>query len=125
MKRIWFALCICLFVGAINCNKDESINGDNDFADFEDFDSDDDFISVSDDIGTNQNNNVRDNVASDNEHQFQGDDDEDGLENDEFDHFTDEEEFEGFNKESSSVPVLDTKTGEPKLTVAKVPLHFG
>lgn len=41
----------------------------------------------------------------------------------EFEHFHDEEEFEGFAK-TDSAPVPNVDAGEPKLTMAKVPLHF-
>jgi len=50
-------------------------------------------------------------------------DDDDGVveEESEFEHFRDDEEFEGFSKNEQAQHV---ETGEPKLTMAKVPLHF-
>lgn len=96
----------------------------NDFAEFEDFDSDDGFAAVlpsgkgeSAGDGSNERNSDFQNAYNDN-------DDDDGIveEETEFEHFTDEEEFEGFAKnEPAAAPV---ETGEPKLTMAKVPLHF-
>lgn len=105
----------------------------NDFAEFEDFDSDDGFATVSDGskskqqpIGkgdvplggaSNERNSDFQNIYNDN-------DDDDGIveEESEFEHFHDEEEFEGFAKPEPSIAPVEA--GEPKLTMAKVPLHF-
>lgn len=115
---------IFLLTGSLNCDKEDY---DSDFAEFEDFE-DDEFVKVTSDRNEpdrRANSADSQNAAADN---FPSDEaDDDGVvedEDNEFDHFTDEEEFEGFNKDSSSPPVFDQKTGEPKLTVAKVPLHF-
>lgn len=121
--QLKYVACVLFLIGSIACNKDAPSN-DNDFADFEDFDSDDDFITVSvanDNLDTVKNIKTTEDMASNNDNVFQSDDD-DSVDS-EFDHFTDEEEFEGFN--TPLEPILDKKTGEPKLTVAKVPLHFG
>lgn len=106
----------------------------NDFAEFEEFDADDGFVPASDAKvnkvpapakvdGTAGGGSA---VAAD---EFQdiydeGDED-DGIveEESEFEHFHDEEEFEGFAK-TESAPVPNVDAGEPKLTMAKVPLHF-
>jgi deferrochelatase/peroxidase EfeB len=46
-------------------------------------------------------------------------------EENEFEHFNDEEEFEGFAEGYSDPKVPEPKKmSEPKLTVAKVPIHF-
>lgn len=116
---------IFLLTGSLNCDKEDY---DSDFAEFEDFDADDDFGKVATDRPNQKANNADSIVGTSNE-AFPGEDaDDDGVvedEDSEFDHFTDEEEFEGFNKDPSTPPSFDQKTGEPKLTVAKVPLHFG
>lgn len=123
MKRISIGTLFVIFLlaGSLNCDNEED---DNDFAEFEDFDIDDDFVKVSSD-----RNEPDQRGAHKAEGAFRSEDaDDDGLvedEDNEFDHFADEEEFEGFNKDTSTPPVFDQKTGEPKLTVAKVPLHFG
>lgn len=116
---------IFLLTGSLNCDKEDY---DNDFAEFEDFDTDDDFVKVAAD--RNEPNRKADKAegASPDDNAFASDDaEDDGVVEDEdsFDHFNDEEEFEGFSKDSSAPPVFDQKTGEPKLTLAKVPLHFG
>lgn len=113
---------IFLLTGSLNCDKEDD---DNDFAEFEDFDADDDFGKAATDRSDRK---IVDNVNDGSNEAFpSGDNEEDGVVEDEeeFDHFTDEEEFEGFNKDPSAPPTFDQKTGEPKLTVAKVPLHFG
>lgn len=118
---------IFLLTGSLNCDKEDY---ENDFAEFEDFDTDDDFVKVS----TDRNEPDKKGSGSDKTegaapggNGFASEDaEDDGVvedEDSEFDHFTDEEEFEGFNKDSSTPPVFE-KAGEPKLTVAKVPLHF-
>lgn len=109
---------IFLLTGSLNCDKEDY---ENDFAEFEDFDED--FVKVASDRNEPDH---RENGASSNAYTLD-DMEDDGLvedEDNEFDHFTDEEEFEGFNKDPSTPPVFDQKTGEPKLTLAKVPLHF-
>lgn len=117
---------IFLLTGSLNCDKEDY---DSDFAEFEDFDTDDDFVKVTSD--RNEADRRANSADSTNSGEAAGNgafpnEDEDGVVEDEeeFDHFADEEEFEGFNKESATPPVFDQKTGEPKLTVAKVPLHF-
>lgn len=119
---------IFLLTGSLNCDKEDY---DSDFAEFEDFDTDDDFVKVTGDRNeadrrANSADSTNNGGAASNGAFPSDDADDDGVVEDEdiFDHFEDEEEFEGFNKESATPPVFDQKTGEPKLTVAKVPLHF-
>lgn len=114
------ALLFLLF-GCINCKK-EAINDD--FADFEDFDDGEAVVSILNEDSVRIKNS-EDALPTTSNHQYRNDDDDSIDADSEFDHFTDEEEFEGFDKDTPSIPILDQKTGEPKLTVAKVPLHFG
>lgn len=56
-------------------------------------------------------------------------DSDDGVQiEDEFDHFSDNDEFEGFGGAEADANTQESpdikKTGEPKLTMAKVPMHF-
>ncbi|XP_011178680.2 PAT complex subunit CCDC47 [Zeugodacus cucurbitae] len=111
---------------------------DSDFAEFDDFDTDDEYVESSsttppqavDDKSAQQAQipekpKIVEPVASKSD-DFKTDDDDGIVEDDdnEFEHFQDEEEFEGFDAgESKDIPV-DPKTAEPKLTVAKIPMHF-
>lgn len=124
---IW--LCAVLHVSSA------ALDDDNDFAEFEDFDGDDGFTGVTEKPLAKPRDGKADNIEKPNESVgaknadfkdvFDDGDDEDGLveEEGEFEHFHDEEEFEGFTKvEQAALP--KDETGEPKLTMAKVPLHF-
>lgn len=122
---------------------------DNDFAEFEDFDTDDDYVvsndqwtaanqkraassndekskeTVENQEGANIKNSdfveITNDIDDDNDAIVEDDDD------NEFEHFQDEEEFEGFDVSDSKENVGGTtneKIGEPKLTMAKVPIHF-
>lgn len=105
---------------------------DNDFAEFEDFDSDDDFVEApatlaggGGDAPPAASNEVP--VAKKQEPvkvvNVQ-DDEEDGIVEDEDEFFKDDEEFEGFDGGDTKEEVIDKKAPEPKLTVAKIPMHF-
>lgn len=117
---------IFLLTGSLNCDKDEV--DANDFAEFDDFEDEGIVKVASEGNEGDRRSNSADSHGAPQRNNFVKDDaEDDGVvedEDNEFDHFTDEEEFEGFNKDSSTPPVFDQKTGEPKLTVAKVPLHF-
>lgn len=118
-----FIALLFLLIGYIQCKK-EGINDD--FADFEDFDDGDAVVSIlNENSDAAQIKNSENSLPTPADHQYRNDDDDSIDADSEFDHFTDEEEFEGFDKDTPSIPILDQKTGEPKLTVAKVPLHFG
>lgn len=134
----WVAL-IALPILAVVGDSDASYGDDNDFAEFEDFDADDDFVQVttqkqdSESVKRAEGKQGGQRVANERNDDFaeiyENDDadDADGIveeEDSEFEHFTDEEEFEGFNKAETTPPNVDQTTGEPKLTMAKVPLHF-
>lgn len=117
---------------------------DNDFAEFEDFDSGDDVEEIKPTDATNLPKDTGPPLSSDNTQHAQAmnmekrkgktapdskhgmplsDDDEDGIIEDEDEFFKDEEEFEGFEDlESEEVP--EKKSAEPQLTVAKIPMHF-
>lgn len=143
MKRLIVLMCIVsVMLPAFGKIQDPSFGGDdsdNDFADFDDFDGDDDFVSTSTpkieaaaDVPGGRSGGVGQQKAADDKNSdftniYENyDNDDDGIveeEDNEFEHFKDEEEFEGFAKGEQGVPV-DQKTGEPKLTMAKVPLHF-
>lgn len=105
----------------------------NDFAEFEEFDADDGFVPATDAKvnkvpapakvdGAAGGAAV---VADEFQDIYDEGDEDDGIveEESEFEHFHDEEEFEGFAK-TESAPVPNVDAGEPKLTMAKVPLHF-
>lgn len=116
---------------------------DNDFAEFEDFDTEDEFVAAENAPQQPSINGFKPVVAKidktkdtpkDNQQtvnkkddfaDLTGGDDEDGLvEDEEFEHFNDEEEFEGFEGGDSKEIPIEKTTGEPKLTISKVPLHF-
>lgn len=113
---------------------------DNDFAEFEDFDDDEFVVGNVAGGGQQQGNvdskagnaNANSNTAEDDAGDFaEIDNDEDDAivedEENEFEHFQDEEEFEGFPgtaSEQDEIKIGDTKKAEPKLTMAKVPMHF-
>lgn len=130
-------LITLVFIGLFTIQVLAQVDDDNDFAEFEDFDADDGFAAVTEKPSPKQRDTKTDTVGSsigkspadeknaDFKDVFDDGDDEDGLveEEGEFEHFHDEEEFEGFTKvEQAALP--KDETGEPKLTMAKVPLHF-
>uniref|UniRef100_W8BR42 PAT complex subunit CCDC47 n=1 Tax=Ceratitis capitata TaxID=7213 RepID=W8BR42_CERCA len=111
---------------------------DNDFAEFEDFDTDDEFdqpITAStptigdsksaQPVETPEKQKIAEPVIGKSD-DFKTDDDDGIVEDDdnEFEHFQDEEEFEGFDAGDNKDIPIDQKTSEPKLTVAKIPMHF-
>lgn len=116
---------------------------ENDFAEFEDFDEDEFIVGNTGSDGqqpgsvdSNSNSgkaNINANTAQDNDNDFAeiDDNDEDEAvvedEENEFEHFQDEEEFEGFPAtmgDQDEIKLADIKKSEPKLTMAKVPMHF-
>lgn len=125
-------LCILMPLPAW-CQNYADDDENNDFAEFEDFDSDDGFAAFpvdankgkpaasanpsvpKQDSGTDKNDEFQD-IYDDN-------DDDDGIVEEEFEHFHDDEEFEGFSKQDAA-PLPHIEPGEPKLTMAKVPMHF-
>ncbi|CAH1376641.1 hypothetical protein MTP99_018039 [Tenebrio molitor] len=86
---------------------------DNEFAEFEDFDAEEDVISNENSPETDFKESSQENVQSDDEQDVVIDDDDS-----EFEHFQDVEEFEGFETKDEK-PVT-----EPKITITKVPIHF-
>ncbi|XP_061389328.1 PAT complex subunit CCDC47 [Musca vetustissima] len=124
------ALILCCALAAFNFAAGAASFEDNDFAEFEDFDSDDDFVEVpvtgagapaaaaSKDLPTKE----KEPVVAKATPQMQ-DDEEDGIVEDEDEFFKDDEEFEGFDAGEIKEEV-GKKPAEPKLTVAKIPMHF-
>lgn len=102
----------------------------NDFAEFEDFDGDASFASVPDVKPPSNKAPVKSGSApaasDDFQDAFDDNDDDDGIveEDTEFEHFHDDEEFEGFTKNEPTEAPSSVPLGEPKLTMANVPMHF-
>lgn len=119
--------CLCLPL-LVSCETYE----DNEFAEFEDFDADDEFVAAKPSDQPKKPESVKtddDDKNSDFAGMDDSDDDEIVVEEEdsEFEHFQDEEEFEGFSGGATEAPAVPTEQktgGEPKLTMAKVPLHF-
>uniref|UniRef100_A0A1L8DNQ9 PAT complex subunit CCDC47 n=3 Tax=Nyssomyia neivai TaxID=330878 RepID=A0A1L8DNQ9_9DIPT len=92
---------------------------DNDFAEFEDFD--DDFVTPSAPAAPakkeSDGGDFREMDDADDEAVVEDEDSE-------FEHFQDEEEFEGFPGEAQPSEGAPIDAKEPKLTMAKVPMHF-
>lgn len=92
---------------------------DNEFAEFEDFDADEEAVYDEDtvqDPKTSKETQQDTNFVTDDDQDIVIDDDDS-----EFEHFHDVEEFEGFDD------VKDEKLSgdsEPKITITKVPIHF-
>lgn len=100
--RLFFLLT--LYLTGVFCDKHDSFTDDNDFAEFEDFDTDDEFVAapVSNDkngYDQNEKEHVSGSNVKSKRDDFQNDSlDDDGIVEDddnEFEHFADEEEFEG------------------------------
>lgn len=95
---------------------------DNEFAEFEDFEEEDEKISVDDNVQQSQAAAAEGNSSPT---QDSLEDEDDGLvedEENEFEHFQDEEEFEGFDSERVGGKLDDKEA--PKITITKVPLHL-
>ncbi|XP_059619364.1 PAT complex subunit CCDC47 [Phlebotomus argentipes] len=128
--RIAALLLIVALVGDATWAQQAGDFEDNDFAEFEDFD--DDFVTVSPGApaaGQASQKKEPEPVNGDFKEIDADDGDEAVVEDEEseFEHFHDEEEFEGFpggEAPPSEGASLDPKAGEPKLTMAKVPMHF-
>lgn len=105
---------------------------DNEFAEFEDFDIEDDITTSQSKEANNKDdfdepNNNNNNNNNDNQYITLKDDDEEDDENEviiedetEYEHFQDTEEFEGFSDTGKE----DKIEIEPKITITKVPIHF-
>lgn len=131
---LWVILGLLVPAALVHCQHGDS--DDNDFAEFEEFDVEDDFVAPP--AGKPQQQPRPDSRDAVVDHDDFPEDDQvgdtaDGVvedENDEYEHFQDEEEFEGFhgNADEDEIPVAPQRGAEaapePKLTMAKVPLHF-
>lgn len=114
-----------------------------DFAEFEDFDEDNGdanaagIVADAPAVATNAPVPVAAGGAADDADFYADDEDDtsDGVvqdeadEDNEFEHFKDDEEFEGFSRPEPAAAASPTNggsggQGEPKLTMAKVPMHF-
>lgn len=107
--KLTFVLLLCVLIVDIRVR---AADDDNDFEDF--------------DMYEDVPNQKPAEEASKNFVEIDADDD-DGVVEDEFD-FSDKDEFENFGGADSQDSHQDTpdmkKTGEPKLTMAKIPMHF-
>lgn len=130
VKSVKFVVLCCLMLTqcCLNLAGDSSFE-DNDFAEFEDFDSDDDLMKIQESNAGAQLSATEE-VSSFTEkgvkrdQNILEDDDDDGIVEDEDEFFKDEEEFEGFDSPDKEDDDLDQRMTEPKLTVAKIPMHF-
>jgi len=131
---LFFALILICFIN-VNLIKAKEYDN-NDFAEFEDFEVEGDFAE---DDGRDSSEKINQDAVGDQENQQQqqqqqqqqaskadDDEEEDGIveDDDDFEHFQDEEMFEGFEKSDVRDSMPDPKGTEPKLTVAKIPMHF-
>ncbi|KAH9520062.1 Coiled-coil domain-containing protein 47 [Bulinus truncatus] len=115
---------VCVFLTLVWSKKHEAFVEDNDFAEFEDFEDEED--GVVEDNNEPERPEVKKQVSinTEQEEAFDEEDDEEDetVSDDEFEHLHDEEEFENFDKEK------DTSKGKseklPDLQMAKVPLHL-
>lgn len=108
--KLTFVFLLCVFIAG---NKIvQAVDEDNDF---EDFDMYEEVPPIQKTVNEELNKNIEDNDADD------------GVVEDEFD-FSDKDEFENFGGSDSQDSYHETvdmkKTGEPKLTMAKIPMHF-
>lgn len=98
---------------------------DNEFAEFEDFESDDDALTPFNEDGeflpsTHEHLTIGNEDDQDVVDIMDEDDDEEEEDDDaEFEHFQDKEEFEGFDTKEDAKPA-----SEPKIMIANVPIHF-
>ncbi|GFS11913.1 coiled-coil domain-containing protein 47, partial [Elysia marginata] len=128
MKAIWFLLfaLFCLSVSYAGNKKHDAFVEDNDFAEFEEFEDEEDGI-VNDENEDDIQESVKQPVESDEMQEFDEDqeeeEDEDPLGDDEFEHLHDEEEFENFDREKDA-PKSKSSEKLPDLQMAKVPLHL-
>ncbi|KAM7353825.1 PAT complex subunit CCDC47 [Cochliomyia hominivorax] len=125
IKALLIAIVCCAFI-TFDLSPVKAFD-DNDFAEFEDFDTDDEFVEApavvkSEGVAASKEQPAIKEKESLNAVNLQ-DDDEDGIVEDEDEFFKDDEEFEGFDNGDTKEDV-DKKAPEPKLTVAKIPMHF-
>ncbi|KAF5291412.1 hypothetical protein FQR65_LT01723 [Abscondita terminalis] len=116
MKLLLYLVCLTFYVYRIRGSNYGGDLSDNEFAEFEDFDSEDDLF-VSEDTNTKNPKDIEQNTNN-----FVEEDDEQDIiieDESEFEHFQDSEEFEGFNDAKDDKP-----SAEPKITITKVPIHF-
>ena len=114
---IFFELVVLLVYGTVCANNYQDFT-DNEFAEFEDFDSEDELVSEGGEAKEVIKEFVDDKIDV-----FETDDEDESdvvVEDDsEFEHFQDTEEFEGYT--DTKEEKLDS---EPKITITTVPIHF-
>lgn len=117
IKILLTVTCVlAVLYSQVHCQSDEA-SDDNDFAEFDDFDSDDGFETISEHSAKNEKHSGGAKEKNDNfQDIYEENDDDDGVVEieSEFEHFRDDEEFEGFGKNE---PAASVETGEPKLTM--------
>ncbi|CAL1540862.1 unnamed protein product [Lymnaea stagnalis] len=117
----------CLFISYAWSKKQDAFVEDNDFAEFEEFEDEEDGKIVEEESIEEEKQEPRKPAAAyDQEESFdedEEDDEEEAVGDDEFEHLHDEEEFENFDKDKDS---SKSKTPDklPDLQIAKVPLHL-
>ncbi|KAK9506244.1 hypothetical protein O3M35_008214 [Rhynocoris fuscipes] len=117
-------LYVALLIG-INIYANQNVEDieENEFAEFEDFEEDVGKVNIEEHTPPNKEVNTPKLSESDDAYEA----DIDGVvedEDSEFEHFQDEEEFEGFDSDRSGGPSKVDEKEAPKITIAKVPLHF-
>lgn len=113
MKLHLLILLITVTASAVLAAENYQDLSDNEFAEFDDLESEDDLP-----LGSQQDSKDSDQTAD----EFIADDDDQEMiieEDEEFEHFQDPEEFEGFSDGKEEKPVT-----EPKITITKVPIHL-
>lgn len=112
--KLWLHLiCFTFFISTLAASNYGDLT-DNEFAEFEDFEAEDD-VFVSDD-------GQKGSKDSQSDGNFVDEDDEQDViieDESEFEHFQDSEEFEGFADSKEDKPAT-----EPKITITKIPIHF-
>ncbi|KAI8793237.1 coiled-coil domain-containing protein 47 [Biomphalaria glabrata] len=115
----------CVFLVCVWSKKHDAYVEDNDFAEFEEFEEDEDGVVEDNNEPERQEVKKQASVNTEQEEGFDEDedDDEEAVGDDEFEHLHDEEEFENFDKEKD---VVGKNKNEklPDLQMAKVPLHL-
>nr|CAI5843584.1 unnamed protein product [Callosobruchus analis] len=114
MKFLSYFFALFLLINLIAANQYQDLS-DNEFAEFEDFEVEDDLPLVDEEPQKPSKESLNDGFEVEGEEDAVVEVDDDDPE---FEHFQDVEEFEGFE-------VKDEKpASEPKITIAKVPVNF-
>lgn len=107
-------LYIFIYVILISCSVLASNYEDNEFAEFEDFEIDEEITPQSKELKDDaEEQDINDEYIADDENEIIIEDET------EYEHFQDTEEFEGFSESKDEKIEM-----EPKITITKVPIHF-